>query len=273
MSAGARSGFEPWAFGAFVVAGATAGLYLFLGLRPGGAAPVFAYRFGLLIVGWVSAVGMLVALLWSLRRRPVLQRGRAWPLSALAASLWLCSLPIAYPSSHEGKFSPTRFRLPFEGLARVRHGGEQKLQNPLVFDPARRFGTGFEPTGEAPLAVVAPAQASLIERRAGRAGDVLVLAVGEREFFVLEGIDPDSSSCAPGTMLLAGQHLGLASGVLYAYLQDAPGWGEGEGVPLRYWNYRVEGRAAEAGVPVPPQEVEPQEVELESGRGADPVGR
>ena len=35
MSAGPSRRFEPWAFGAFAIAAATAGLYLFLGSRPG----------------------------------------------------------------------------------------------------------------------------------------------------------------------------------------------------------------------------------------------
>jgi hypothetical protein len=248
-------GFEPWAFGAFTIAAATVGLYLFLGSRPGGAGPVLAYRFGLLVLGWAAAVGMLVALAWSLRRRPVLQRGRVWPLGALGASLWFCSLPIAYPSSHEGKFSATRFELPFEGPARVRYGGEHKTQNPLVFDPARRFGTGFERTGGAPLTVLAPAAGTLRARAPGRGGDALVLCVGEREFLVLEGIDALSCTLESGAEVAQGERLGLAPGVLYAHLQDAPEAGHGEGIPLRYWSYLADGRAAEAGVPVPPQEV------------------
>lgn len=256
MSPPERPGFEPWAWGAFVLAGAVAGLFFFLGLRPGGAVPVLVYRFGLLVAGWASAVGMLLALLWSLRRRPVLQRRRAWPLAALALSLWFCSLPIAYPSSHEGKFSPNRFTLPFEGLARVRYGGEAKARNPLLFDPSRRFGAGFEGLDGATLVVLAPAAGSLVGRELVRGGLRLVLATGEREFCVLEGLDPDSCRVETGQAVAAGQPLGTCRSVLTVHLQDEPEAQRGEGIPIRYWDYVANGRAAESGVPVPPQEVQ-----------------
>ena len=253
MTAAARARFEPWAWIAFGLVAATAGLFLLLGLRTGGPAPVLAYRYGLLALGWASAVGMLIALLWCLRRRPVLQRGRAWALSALAANLWFCSLPIAYPSSHEGKFSPTRFRLPFEGAAQVRVGGAERAKNYLLFDPARRFGTIFEKSG-GPLEVVAPASASLVARSRGRFGEVLVLATGAGEYCVLDGLEVEGA-LAQGSHVEGGAPLGKASGCLSVHLQDQPEPGCGEGIPMRFWSYRADGREAESGVPMPPQEV------------------
>ena len=254
MSPAARTGFERWAWIAFALSAATGGLFLFLGLRPGGSGPVLAYRYGLLVLGWASAVGMLVALLWCLRRRPVLQRGRAWPLSALAASLWFCSLPIAYPSSHEGKFSPTRFRLPFDGAAQVRYGGGEAARNHLLFDPARRFGTAFEKRDGEALRVVAPAGGRLVSRTPGRDGEVLVLATGAEEYCVLDGLELDAT-LAPGAGVEPGEPLGRAPRLLFVHLQDRPEPGSGEGIPMRFWGYLADGRAAESGIPVPPQEV------------------
>jgi len=249
-------GFEPWAWGAFALGGLGVGLFLYLGSRPGGEGPILVYRYGLLVLGWVSAVGMLGGLVWSLRRRPVLQRRRAWPLATLGATLWFCSLPIAYPSSHDGRFSPRRFRLPFQGEATVRYGGEHWKHNPLVFDPARRFGFGFVAQGgSGSLAVLAPCAATVVDHARGRAGEGVVLAVGEHEYFVLEGLDEGSFTGEAGERVQEGKALGSASGVLYAHLQDRPEAGEGEGIPMRFWWYRVEGRLAESGVPVPPQAV------------------
>ncbi len=51
MSAPQRTGFEPWAWFAFALAALSVGLLAFLGFRPGGAAPVFVYRFGLIQSG------------------------------------------------------------------------------------------------------------------------------------------------------------------------------------------------------------------------------
>lgn len=252
-----REGFEPWAFAAFSVAAATAGLFLYLGLRPGGAGPVLAYRLGLLLIGWLAAVGMLLALVWSLRRRPVLQRRRVWPLSALGASLWLCSLPIAYPSSYEGRFSATRFRLPFEGEARVRFGGDDARENPLVFDPSRCFGFAFERTAGGALRVVAPAAGEVVARTTGRGGEILVLATAPGEWCLLGGLEGASLTVTVGARVEAGTPLGESPGPLYIHLQDAPDPGRGEGIPLRFHAYQVHGRTAESGVPVPPQVVAP----------------
>jgi hypothetical protein len=270
-----RKGFEPWAWAAFLLAAGTAGLVLLLGSRPGGRVAVLAYRWGPLSLGAASAALMLGGLIWSLRRRPVLQRRRAWPLALLAASLWFCSLPIAYHSSHEGKFSTTRFRLPFAGSARVHFGGERRATNPLLFDPSRRFGLSFAPGGPGPLAVVAPAAGKVVRLEEGRIGRKLVLVTGEQEFCVLDGLAPESVTVAPGEAVAAGDALGSAAGLFFLHLQDDPEPGSGEGIPLRIWSYRVDGRAVEAGVPIPPQVVEPQVVE--SGEAVpgtlDPAGR
>jgi hypothetical protein len=247
--------FEPWAFAAFGLAAATASVFVYLGLRPGGPGPVVAYRVGLLVLGWSAAVGMLLALLFSLRRRPVLQRRRVWPLASLAASLWFCSLPIAYPSSHAGRFSATRFRLPFEDEARVRFGGNDARDNPFVFDPARCFGSAFEPLEGEVLQVVAPADGQLLARLPGRRGELLVLATAPGEWCLLEGLLPGTVALAPGDAVEEGQPLGAATDLLCMHLQDRPEPGAGEGIPLRYFGYRVGGRVAEAGIPIPSQRV------------------
>ena len=143
MSAGGRAKLEPWAWLAFALGLCTLGQLFLLGWKPGGRLPVLAYLWGPFVIGCAAAMVLLFGMIWSLRRRPVLQPRRVWPLAVLGASLWLCSLPIAYPSSHEGKPSPTRFQLPFLGKARVHLGGEQRATNRLLFDPSRRFGVCF----------------------------------------------------------------------------------------------------------------------------------
>jgi hypothetical protein len=245
---------EPWAWLAFGLGACTLGLLFYLGWKPGGRLPVLAYLWGPFVIGCASAVVLFFALVWSLWRRPVVQRRRMLPLGVVGASLWLCSLPIAYPSSHEGKASPTRFTLPFLGEARVEFGGDQRSR--LRFDPSRRFGLGFAPSAGS-LQVVAPAEAEVVGRRAGLGGDQLVLAVREREYLVLEGIDPVSCELDPGERCSAGAGIGTASTLLFVHLQDGAEVGRCEGIPMRFWNYSVDGRAVEAGSPTPPQVVAP----------------
>jgi hypothetical protein len=256
VSARAPERFEPWAWFAFAFGLVTLGLFLYIGSRPGGEAARSAYRYGPLVLGLGAAVFMLAALLFCLRRRPVLQRRRAWPLSVLGATLWVCSLPIAYPSAHEGKFSAVRYRLPFEGVARVRYGGEERAENPFLFDPSRRFGACFEPAlaGE-PLLVVAPCSASLHATFEGAGGAGVVLALDGAEFCVLEGL-AEMPAIATGAELSPGTPLGSAPARLAMYLADQPGPGRGEGIPLRFSGYRLAGREVALGIPAAGQELE-----------------
>jgi hypothetical protein len=142
----------------------------------------------------------------------------------------------------------------------VRSGGERAAQNDLRFDPARCFGTAFERT-EGAMDVRAPADAVVRGRESGRDGELLVLETAPGEYCVLAGLEPGSCAVTTASPVERGAHLGRAAGVLTVHLQDDPRPGEGEGIPLRYFRYRLDGRAVASGVPVPPQEVanEPEE--------------
>jgi hypothetical protein len=256
MRAGGRR-YEPWAHAAFAVGLLTLVMVLYLGWRPGGTAPVLVYRWGPLAVSACAAALLLFALGWCALHRPVLQPGRAAPLAVLAVSLWFCSLPIAYPSSYQGRPSPTRFRLPFHGEARVRLQGAEGARNRLLFDPSRRYGTGFEPKGEGPLEVVAPV-AGRVERLDALEGQgfALVIAVGEREYLFLAGLESSSVSVHPGQVVEAGERLGRAAG-LFVHLQEGAVIGRFEGIPVRYSDCSAGGRELEPGIPVAGQVLGP----------------
>ncbi len=250
-------GFEPWARVAFGLGGATLALYLYLGLRPGGAGPVLAYRYGPLVLGGAAALLLLGAIAWSLYRRPALRRRRAVPLAVLAACVWWCSFPLAYPSSHAGHPSRVSLSLPFAGERRVRFGGEQRARNPLLLDPSRRFAVTFDPPLEGESGVLAPAGGRVVARetdeRAGHAR--LVIAVAPGEYLVLEGLDPAALTHDEGAELARGAPLGRSIGPLCVFLQDGERIGRSEGVPFAFTEYLADGRAIRSGSPVPPERV------------------
>ncbi len=250
MSADEPRGYEPWAWPAFALGGATALLVLYLGLRPGGRGPILAYTFGPLVLGVASALSLVAALAWCLARRPLLQRGRVKPLAVLAVSLWVCSFPVAYPSSHEGHPSAVRFRLPFDGEWRVHWGGDKREQNVLVLNPSRRFGFVFAHAPTALVRAPAPGRVVATDR-------ALVLAVAQDEFLVVEGLAPETLRVAVGTDVGAGEPLGElgVEGLLGIHLEDAPRPGTGEGIPLLFHGYRADGRVERRHVPVRGQRV------------------
>jgi hypothetical protein len=247
-----KTGFEPWAWGAFVLAGLVASIYLYLGLRPGGRGPILAYSRGLPILGVLSGLWMAVGMIWSVLHKPVLQRGRLKALVAAGASLWMASLPIAYPSSYEGKPSSLAFRLPFEGERSVRWGGLEREQNALIFDPARRFGVVFEQPQDAPSTeILAPAAGELRAWVQVESGGVwsAVLEVGLGRYLVLSGLA--ERGAAPGARIEAGAGLGRSLGsTLTVHLEDRPEPGRGEGIPFYFRDFRAGETHRERGVPV-----------------------
>jgi hypothetical protein len=248
-----REGFEPWAYAAFGLAGCTAAAFLVLGLRPGGALPVFVHARGLLYLGTASALLLGAAMLWSVLRRPLLQRGRLKAFAALFASLWAASYPLAYPSSHDGHPSRTAFRLPFAETWRVVWGGDRREENALVLQPWSRYGFAFAPPEDAPAPeVLAPSAGRVLS-----VGETLVLEVSPTEFLVLEGLEPGGQPAA-GDTLAPGAVLGrIGAEWLLVYLQDRAEARSGEGVPLRFHDYHAAHRPVPRGVPVAGQRVGP----------------
>ena len=235
------SGFEPWSLAAFSLGALAAGAFVLLGLEPGGSLPVLVYRWGLLGLSGVALLGLLGAIGWSLFRRPVLQRRRWIPLAVLAGTVWATSLPLPYPSSHEGHPSPTTFELPLDAGSRVLFAGERPERDPLALDPARRFGVvlaAAEPEAlvRSPCAgrVLAcePVEARLAPL--GLAGVRVLVGVREREVLVLEGLAP-SPAPAAGSELRAGDVVGrLAGERLAVFLADGVELGRSEGIPMRF---------------------------------------
>jgi hypothetical protein len=276
---------ERWVLVAYAVGVVTAGLFLYLGLRPGGLGPVRAYTHGRSILFLAGAGLLLFGLLGSLYRRPVIQRGRLGAFLTLAGVVWFTAYPLSYPSSFEGHPSAVRFRLPFEGEWTVRWGGSQGPASALVLQPDRRFGFDFvacdaegkSDDGRAAYCfgreVLAPAagvvvavhdgepDAALGGRPAGAEpyGNYVVLRVAEREFLFLIGLERGSPAVGEGDLVSAGAPLGRAGfsarsaltpeAHLGVHLQDTPVPRRGEGIPFAFRDYRSGEAVVDAGVP------------------------
>ncbi len=140
----ARRSFELWAGLAYFAAGCYALLLLYLFIRPGGVGPVLAYNVGRPLVEILALVTVAFGLVWCALHRPIYQRRRVLPFACLALVIGVASMPLAYPSSHAGKPSRVRFRLPFDGEWTVFWGGESRDTSRLyAYFPDRRWGLDF----------------------------------------------------------------------------------------------------------------------------------
>jgi murein DD-endopeptidase MepM/ murein hydrolase activator NlpD len=239
LPAAPREPLEVWALLSYVVGAVFALLLLYLGWRPGGPGPMFAWGQGRDLVGLVALALLATGAIWSAFHRPFLRRRRQLPFLILLFVLGAGSYPFPYPSSHEGHPSAVAFRLPVEGEWTVFWGGERKEENVLVgYTADRRFGfdlvvarDGRTHSGEGRAAtdfhcfgatVLSPASGRVvravgaepdqvpgtIDRSVASEGNFVVIQVAEREFLFLAHLRQGSLAVAEGAQVAAGDRIG-----------------------------------------------------------------
>ena len=268
--------FEVWTLLAYVVGALFAGLLVYLGLRPGGMGPVYAWGAGRDLLNLCALAVLGTGAIWSFLHRPFLRAGRRLPFLILVFVVGVGAYPIPYPSSYEGHPSTICFRLPFEGEWTVYWGGEKKEDNLLAaYTADRRFGLDFVVAGDGSTGrdVLAPADgvvvatvdglpdgdAGVIDRKADPSGNRVVIQVAERQFVFLCHLQKDSIRVGTGDPVKAGDPIGRAgtSGWskltprphLAIHLQDTAVPGKGEAIPWQFCGYTADGVRVEKGVP------------------------
>ncbi len=255
--------------------------------RPG-VLGAWLWSFGGDPILWQPLAGLLLllGLVWSLIRRPFFTRWRAVGVLLL---LLLALSPAAfrvYPSSHEGKPSQVRFRLPMDGPITVGWGGDSPDVNYHVAYPDQRWaydlvvtrdgqthrGDGTELTDYYcyGLPVLAPADGTIIhvfdgdpDMKVGElgggtdpGGNQVVIEVAPNEYLFLCHLQPKSITVKVGDKLTAGQTVARVGNSgntsephLHIHLQDAPPPDMAEGIPLFFSGYRLNGEYVERGMP------------------------
>jgi murein DD-endopeptidase MepM/ murein hydrolase activator NlpD len=96
------------------------------------------------------------------------------------------------------------------------------------------------------------------------AGNHVVIAHGNGEFSLLAHLKPGTIKVKVGQAVQAGQPVGLCGNSgnsseahLHYHLQNSAGFGQGEGLPAQFLNYKADGKAVERGEPTQGQVVQP----------------
>lgn len=280
---------EPWTRLAWVPLLALFAGAVYLGLRPGGVAPVLVYQVGPTALGLVAVLGLGSAVAYSAMRRPFLRPGRVAAFAGLSFAVVASSVPFSYPTSHALSPSTVRFVLPLEGEWTVRCGGTGWRENALAFQPARCRGFDFVKRvgGQAFRSdgddmedwfgfgdpVLAPAHGRVVAVHDGEEdlgvldrwsggepyGNHVVIEVAPGELLFLTHLRNGSIEVAPGDEVERGRRLASvgSSGMpvisaephLGVHVQDRPTPGRAEGIPFFFSDYRVGDRLVERGVP------------------------
>ena len=202
--------------------------------------------------------------------------------------------PKAAPSKYLDYQTRAPLRLPFTGEWYVFWGGRTPEQNYHVINRQQRFaydflvvreGVSHRGTGRSvedffcwDQPILAPAKGTVVERVDGlpdqspgtmdpahAAGNHVVLDLGNGEYALLAHLRRGSLRVQEGERVEAGQVLGACGNSgnttephLHFHLQDAPRFGEGDGLPAFFSNYVADGQPVERGEPVKGQRVAPR---------------
>ncbi len=277
---------EWWHWAAGLLIAIQLGLYVTVQVRPGTLGLVAWYLGSDAFLWWLAlALLVLGAAITALVRRPVFTRWRAIGVALLVV---LASLPLAYrsyPSSYDDRPSEVRFRLPLDGPITVGWGGATADVNYHVVAPAQRWaydllvtkdGKSHRGSGERlddfycyGLPVLAPADAVVravfIDARdmpigqlggTPAGGNQIVLEVAPHQFLFLCHLQPGSIAVRPHDKVVHGQPLAKVGNSgntsephLHIHLQDTADDDFGEGIPLFFHGYRLDGRLIERGLP------------------------
>jgi hypothetical protein len=201
--------------------------------------------------------------------------------------------PQAAPSPHLDYRTKARLRLPFDGDWYVVWGGHDIEQNYHAATPGQRFaydllrivdGSSHRGDGKAledyycwNEPILAPADATVLMAVDGLpdqaigtrnteaiAGNHVMLDLGTGEYAMLAHLRRGSVAVDTGQRVTAGEEIGRCGNSgntsephLHFHLQDAPRFGEGDGLPAFFEHYTADGKAVERGEPVRGQLVAP----------------
>lgn len=200
--------------------------------------------------------------------------------------------PALPPDPHAGRSLKTKLRLPFDGQWWVFWGGDTATRNYHVVAPDQRHAfdivmwkDGGTHTGDGKRnedyhcwgqPIVAPADATVVAVENGapdnppgkmdpanKAGNHVVLDLGDGEFALLAHLQQGSVTVKAGDKVTRGQRLGLTGNSgntsephLHFHVQDGPVLFEGHGLPVVFDGACTDGQPAAPASPVHGQFIE-----------------
>ena len=282
---GHNPGLEWWLRPVPALAAAHVALAAVLWARPGLLA-VYLWYLGPPILALLAIALLAGALVESFRRRAAWDRRRAAGLAGLALVVGLVPFYRTYPSSHDGRPSGVRFRLPLDGPVTVAWGGPTRDVNYHAGMPDQRWaydllvtsggrstrGAGtevddylaFDRPVRAPASGVVraahdgePDEAPGAHRARRAFGNYVILEVAPGEFLFIAHLRRGSVRVGPGDRVEAGQAIARVGSSgnssephVHVHLQDTPRPYFGEAIPFEFSGYRrQDGTLVDRGMP------------------------
>jgi energy-coupling factor transporter transmembrane protein EcfT len=260
--------------------------FFFVHSRPGGLTGVMLFYLAPLFIAVLAIVAIIVGFIASIKRRPFFTPLRIVAFATLILLCFSAGLYNKYPSIYDNKPSKVAFRIPLDTTVTVAWGGGNEQVNYHVAAPDQcwaydllvtRDGKSF--SGDSTklenyycygLPVLAPAAGKIVkaydadpdmpvgELGGGKepVGNHVILEVAPKEFLFICHLQPKSIKVKVGDIVKQGQELALVGNSgntsephIHMHLQDTDVQGIGEGIPMHFYGYDVNGRFVEKGIP------------------------
>ena len=260
-------------------------LYLKVQSRPGFSG-VLIFYFAPFAISFLSVIFIIIGIIRSLKKRPFFTRWRTIGFSLLILLCFSGTIYNSYPSSYDEKPSKVKFRLPLDTIITVAWGGatekinyhkiapEQCWAYDLLVVHNKKSYTGdsskienyycyglpiISPTNGKVVNVVNNNPDELIGALGGGEspeGNFITIEVAKKEFLFICHMKPNSIKVKIGDTVSQGQLLGQVGNSgntsephIHIHLQDRND-AIGEGIPLYFHNYIVDGKLIEKGIPI-----------------------
>lgn len=279
-----RNKIDWWIYSIPVLLIITILLYFKIQSRPGFTG-VLLYYFAPFLIGFPSIIFLIVGLIRSYKNKPFFTPWRAIGFFSLILLCFSGAIYSSYPSSFDEKPSKINFRLPLDTIITVAWGGETEKLNYHKIAPEQcwaydLFVTHNEKTffGDSTklenyycygLPVLSPAKGKIVnvinsssdmpigELGGGEypEGNFITIEVAPNEFLFICHLKPNSITVKIGDLVSQGQVIGQVGNSgntsephIHIHLQDRNDV-IGEGIPLYFYNYIVNGKIIDRGMP------------------------
>lgn len=261
--------------------------YALVHMSQSGVLRITLFYLAPLITAVLAIIFLIFAVIRSFIKRPFFNKWRIGGFIGLLLLCFTGFLYHAFPSQYDDKPSKIAFRLPLDTAITVFWGGGTEQQNYHVVAPEQRWAydllvfknnKSFSGDSSKPenyycygLPVLSPADGKIVSisdtdpdspigiplgHESNPGGNQIVIQVAPKEFLFLCHLKPKSINVKVGDHVKQGQELALVGNSgntsephIHVHLQDTEDLFIGQGIPLYFHNYRLNGKLVEKGIP------------------------
>ncbi len=286
MSPENKPSSKNWLIAVPIVAASELLIYCLLQLRLNGSLSLLIFYFVNMYVSYVPLLALAICFILCLRYKDFSLKNVAGLFVLLILTQTSSLIFTPYPSTFDSRPSEVSFHLPMDSIVQITWGGATEEVNYHVIDPGQRWAydilmmkDGKSYLGDSSKlssyycygkSLIAPAAGEIVEtfnteaetpvngsNEDNPAGNYVIIKVAENQYLFACHMQPGSITVKPGESVKQGQKLGLVGNSgnssephVHIHLQSTEDLDFGEGIPMPFSNYVMNGKLIEKGIPI-----------------------